>query len=229
MKYLRVDHSPRLGYNTKLYYNLNDNMKRKEIITSFVDRPYFTKQDFLSVAKKFAISETTINTFIQRGIEEKSLIPLKRNYYVTNEFFAKHKNNLKYKYYLSNILLKPSYVSRESALQYYGLLAESMANYHTCLTTKVTRKFEKGWDVFEYKTIKPELFNEFVVEKFLLDEKVYSFAIAKPYKAIFDYIYSKTQRIVLKREELFEILDDFRINYHALSKKELSFLINCFK
>jgi predicted transcriptional regulator of viral defense system len=204
-------------------------MEGKTIITDFANRPYFTKQDLFVVAKKFAIAESSLNTLIQRGIEDKSIIPLKRNNYVVNEFFAKNKNNLKYKYYLSNILLKPSYVSRESALQYYGILTESTANYHTCVTTKATRKFEKGWDTFEYKTMKQELFNGFVFEKFLLDGKEYSFAIARPYKAIFDYIYYKTQKTSLEKEKLFEILDDLRINYHALSKKELSFLISCFK
>lgn len=204
-------------------------MKNKLLFTNYTNSPYFTKQDLLILADKFDVKETSLNTLIQRAIKSKDIIPLKRNYYVIKEFFAKNRNNLEYKFYLANILLKSSYISRETALQYYGILSEAALNYITSTTIKTTRKFENNSGIYEYRNIKPELFEGYKSIKFILEGTEYSFVIAEPYKAIFDYIYSRTNRKIIPKEQLLEILDELRINYEELNKTQLKKLIIAFK
>jgi len=180
-------------------------------------------------AEHFNIPETTLNTLIQRALKSKEIYSLKRNYYVTREFFAKHSNRIEYKYYLANILLKPSYITGETALQHYGLLSEAVMNYYTSISHKTTRNFKDFIGIFEYKTIRSEFFTDFKFVKFFLDEIELCYAIAKPYKAIYDYLYYKTKQQNLSKEELFAILDDLRINYEDLPKGEIKRLIKMFK
>ena len=204
-------------------------MKNKNIFTNFSHLPYFTKQDLVIFAEHLSISDTTLDTLIQRAIKSKEIFALKRNYYVTKDFFSKHSNRIEYKYYLANILLKPSYITGETALQHYGLLSEAVMNYYTSISHKTTRNFKDFIGIFEYKMIKLEFFNGFKFVKFSLDEEEYSYAIAKPYKAIYDYLYYKTRLKNLNKEELFAILDDLRINYEDLPKSEIKQLVNMFK
>lgn len=204
-------------------------MKTNTIFTNFVNKPYFTKHDLAIIADKFNISETSLNTTIQRAIKSGTIIPLKRNYYITKEYYFENRNKLEYKFYLANTLLKSSYVSRETALQYYGLLSEANLNYYTSTTTKIPREFENSLGIFEYRNIKGENFNGYRNVKFSIYNDEYSFFIAEPYKAIFDYLYYRINRRSIREEELFGILDDLRINYHDLEKDQLDKLINSFK
>lgn len=204
-------------------------MRRKALFTNFEDTPYFTKQDLSVLADKFYISETSLNTLIQRAIKSKFIVSLKRNYYVTKEFFIDNRNRLEYKFYLSNILLKPSYISRETALQYYGLLAEANLNYYTSTTSKLPRKFKNSLGIFEYRNIKTGLLKGYKNVKFSIDNKDYSYLIAEPYKAIFDYIHYRTNRKNIPEKKLFELLDELRIDYDELGKNQLNKLINLYK
>lgn len=204
-------------------------MLSKKIFPFFVEMPYFTKENLEVVAKNMEISETTLNTKIQRAIEKGEIVSLKRGMYVHNEFFSKNRASLSYRLYISNTLLKPSYITGETALSYYGIMSEAVSNHYTAATLKTPRSFENRFGKFKYKNINKSLFNGFEFKNFKLDEKEYTYAIAKPYKAIFDYVYYKTQKKNFKKNELFEVLDDLRINYIDLSKKEVSELVSCFK
>ncbi|MBN1915881.1 hypothetical protein JW796_02700 [Candidatus Dojkabacteria bacterium] len=204
-------------------------MRRKTLFTNFINTPYFTKQDLLVLADKFNISETSINTLIQRSIKSKEIISLKRNCYVNREFFLKNRDNLEYKFFVANILIKSSYISRETALQYYGLLSEASLNYFTSTTIKLPRKFEKSLGIFEYRNIKDELFNGYKSVRFSIGGNEYSYLIAEPYKAIFDYIYYRTSKRSISEGLLMSVMNELRINYHDLEKDQLDKLINSFK
>jgi predicted transcriptional regulator of viral defense system len=204
-------------------------MKRKTLFTNFINTPYFTKQDLLVLADKFDISETSINTLIQRSIKSKEIVSLKRNYYINKEFFLNNKDRLEYKFFVANTLIKSSYISRETALQYYGLLSEASLNYFTSTTIKLPRKFENSLGIFEYRNIKSELFNEYKSIKFSINGNDYSYLIAEPYKAVFDYIYYRTNKRRIPEGSLMLVLSELRINYHDLEKNQLDKLINSFK
>lgn len=204
-------------------------MNMNNIFSTYIDSPYFIKADLLALSRRFEIPDSTLNTIIQRAIKAKDIIQLKRNYYVVKLYYLENRSNIGYKYFLSNILLEPSYISIDTALQYYGLLSEATQNYYTSITTKVPRSYSNNCGIFEYKSIKPELFLGYKSVKFEIENDIFSFKIAEASKAIFDYVYYRTLKSKIEESDLLCILDDLRVNYELLSKIEYKKLIKFFK
>ena len=88
--------------------------------------------------------------------------------------------------YIANKLYGPSYISLETALSNYSIIPQvSMAV--TSITTKTTRKFKNKHGLFIYRTVKPESFLGYYVEK----QGPFEILIAEPEKAFVDYLYFK--------------------------------------
>ena len=86
--------------------------------------------------------------------------------------------------FIANKMYQPSYVSLETALSHYSIIPEvSMAV--TSITAKPTRKFKNKHGLFLYRTVKPEFFTGYYIEK----QFSYDILIAEPEKAIIDYLY----------------------------------------
>lgn len=102
--------------------------------------------------------------------------------------------------HIANKLYNPSYVSLETALSNYSIIPEvSMAV--TSITTKPTRRFKNKHGLFIYRTINPDFFKGYYVQK----HGTFDIFIAEPEKALIDYFYFKTYRnkkINLKDERL---------------------------
>lgn len=101
---------------------------------------------------------------------------------------------------IANALYKPSYVSFEYALAYYGMLPEMPYNV-TSATTKPTRLFTTAHMSFGYYTIKKAAYTGYS----LVTSDTKSFLIADPEKALVDYMYFETlgkrphnDRLILK-------------------------------
>ena len=154
---------------------------------------------------------------------------MKRNFYVSGNFYSKYGAKTSYRFYISNYLLKPSYISKESALQYYGLLTESVENYFTSVTSSLTRKFENRMGVFEYSKIKRDFFTNFRAVEFEIEDLKLNFLMAEKSKSVFDYLYYRGVRSVKEERELVEILDDYRIDADELTKEERSSIIKLLK
>ena len=91
--------------------------------------------------------------------------------------------------YIANKLYSPSYVSLETALSNYSIIPEvSMAV--TSITTKSTRRFKNRHGLFNYHTVKPDVFTGYYVER----QNNSDILIADPEKAFVDFIYFKTYR-----------------------------------
>ncbi len=202
---------------------------REAFFTHFNSYPVFSKQDLRILAQKLEIPDTTLDSYIQRSIADKTVVSLKRNYYVTSDFYDDHGAKTNYRFYISNYLLSPSYISKESALQYYGLLAESVENYFTAVTSSLTRKFDNRMGVFEYSRIKQKLFTDFSPVEFEVDDLRPSFLIASKSKAVFDYLYYRNVGVIDREEMLIEVLNEYRIDTDELTKKEMSSIIKLFK
>lgn len=92
---------------------------------------------------------------------------------------------------LAGLLYAPSYISLESALNAHGVIPDVPFRV-TCVSMLKTKTFHtKNYGVFSYQSIKPELF--FGFETVGVD-KNYSYNIASPEKAMFDYLYLRTGR-----------------------------------
>lgn len=187
--------------------------KRESFISQYVDFPYLTGETMRMSAKALKIPTSTFNSYIYRSIQNGDLIRLKRNYYVTRGFFEKNRTDSHYIFFLANVLLKPSYVSLESALQYYGLYAETVNYAVTSVTIKTPRHFKNRVGVYFYRNVAKKLFTNFENVK-----GRFEFTIASPHKALFDYLYLYTLQFTKNIHA--DIFEELRIDTSMLSEQE---------
>ena len=119
------------------------------------------------------------------------------------------------KFELANYLYRPSYISFESALSYYGIIPETVYSV-TSATTKSTKDFNFLNLDYRYHKIKKELFFGFVPVK--IRSRI--ILIADREKAVLDYLYL----LSLKRQPVNE-----RLNLNKIDKKKFGRYINYFK
>lgn len=188
-------------------------MKRANLLAQFKNQPYITVENLKLSAESFSIEPRTLESHIHKSIQNRDIIPLKRGLYTSRDFLEAHKTDESYYFFLANLLLSPSYISLDTALQYYGLIPEAINYGYTSVTSQLPRTFNNKLGNFSYRKMKPGLFNDFI-----LVEAPFPFAIASPSKAIFDYLYYYTHQFSQNLHE--DILEDLRINTDELSSKE---------
>lgn len=195
-------------------------MKRKKnIFARLIEYPYFDKRTLGVEASRFGLGKHSVDAYLK----DSSIIKLKRDFYVHKERFNRDKGDLSYVFNIANNLRRPSYISLESAMQFHGLMTESIAYVVTSVTSKVTRNYNTKLGKFIYRSIKEDLFNYYET----YTKSNYKFLIATKFKCIFDYLYffTNASRAVINNS----IFDDLRIDVMELSKKDrakLNSLIN---
>jgi len=85
---------------------------------------------------------------------------------------------------ISNKIYRPSYISLESALSYYGLIPEAVFQI-TGITSRKTYNIQTGIANFNYRSIHKSLFWGYGLNT----ETSHDFFIADPEKTILDYLY----------------------------------------
>lgn len=193
---------------------------RHAFFSQFNNVPYFTKNNLLLAAKKFNLKTDTLNSYIARGLAEKTLISIKKGTYITNTYFELHKKDIAFTFFIANILITPSYITSESALSYYGLMAESTSQVITSVTTKLPRNISNKLGFFSYRSISNNNFNGYVN----IVENNCSFLIAEKFKAIYDYLYYRVPTKSLTEDNLEILTEDYRIDLDSLSRKEINSL-----
>lgn len=176
--------------------------------------PYFNKATLAEILEK---KGENLNYWVKKLLVEGDLIPLKKGLYVSKLYVLglERTQALREAYweYLANILRYPSYLSLEYCLAKYGLIPEGVYSL-TSVTIKSSRTFKNSLGNFIYRKIKNELFFGFVYNDF--EDKWVKMATKA--KALFDSLYFKkfpNQRILRQ-----ELLEDLRINWDALSRKD---------
>ena len=112
--------------------------------------------------------------------------------------------------HIANRLYSPSYISLETALSNYSIIPEvSMAV--TSVTTKPTRRFKNKHGLFIYRSVKPEAFMGYYIEK----AGNFEFLIAEPEKALMDYSYFR-----VLGDKKFSFKDD-RLDMDVISRLNL--------
>jgi len=142
----------------------------------------------------------SLNKKIQSLVKNEILIKIMKGYYYLTD-----KKPLVFE--IANILYKPSYISLESALCFYGILIQSPQKI-TSVTTKLTKKITSNKKRFVYYKINNKYFKEYV--------KINDFLIATPEKAFIDYIYFSSFK---KRK-----IDISELNLKKLNKKKVNYL-----
>ena len=143
-------------------------------------RPYLSDADLMVLIEGTANSRYSK---IKRLLAQGKLWHIRRGLYcLTSEvgYFAKP-----HPFELAQYIYGPSYISLESALHFHGLIPEAVYTI-TSGSNKRAKEFETPLGVFSYLTLPQEnLFTE--VE--LIKKDHYQFLMAKPWRAICDYIF----------------------------------------
>lgn len=159
--------------------------------------------------KKYKQPLQKINYIVEIG----DLIALKRGIYVFGEKYRTKELN-----YISiaNILHKPSYVSFEYALSYYGLIPERVYTI-TSSTTSKSAEYSTILGNFSYKKIPLKAYSLGIDWKYNNQDGGHFIATVE--KALCDKIYIDKRAKNLKEDEILEYLqEDLRIDYDELLK-----------
>ncbi|MFA4817822.1 MAG: hypothetical protein WC608_03845 [Parcubacteria group bacterium] len=181
-------------------------LKSKSIRFSAVQRELkrrrvsiFSVEEFVRI---FHASSVEAKYFLETYAKKGFLTRLKRGLYAITD-------NLPGEKMIANALLRPSYISFESALSYHALIPETVYEM-TSATTKSARMFLVDNLNYSYIKIKKEVFAGYRLERGMDGE---SFLIADPEKAVVDYLYL----VSLGRKSLND-----RLNTAKLDKKKMT-------
>ncbi len=142
--------------------------------------------DVLDVAKLFPNEKPAgVRTQLYRLVKKGLIFSIKRGLYC----FDKSRVD---ELYLAGQLYSPSYVSLETALNYYGVIPEVPMTVSS-VTPVTTKKFETGLGNFNYLKIDNKLYFGFSQTPF---------AIAHKEKALLDYFYLRKVKKVSSDERL---------------------------
>ena len=134
----------------------------------------FTARD---VQALFSVSKVSSRFLLHRYNKAGFIVRVKRGLYAFPDAMPPES-------YLANKLYAPSYLSREFALSYHGIIPETVYEM-TSISPKATRKFEKLGKIYSYRHIRKEAFTGYIVVR----QQGYSFLIADPEKAFVDTLY----------------------------------------
>lgn len=188
---------------------------KKNLLEQLNSLPHFSKSTIYQLSSQLGLKNSTINTYISRFLKRKDILSLRRGLYISADFFAKHKSDISYSFYLANIIRTPSYVSSWTALQYHNLTTEAIRSI-TSVTSKVTRDYATKAGTFSYQSIKKELFSDYSLMKGKFD-----FFVASPSKALFDLLYFRTHQFrSIKFDDIEKIVEELRIDISEMSEEE---------
>lgn len=161
----------------------------------------------LDLERFLDISKVAAQKIAERYTKKEIFIRLKQGVYSLAE-------NIPHSFVIANYIYKPSYISFESALSFYGMIPESFYTI-TSASSKDTKEFEAIGKSFKYMKIKEGSFVGYC-KKEIDGEKV---IIAEPEKALADYLYF----VSLGKKEL-----NSRLKVGNISQKKFSSYIEVF-
>ncbi len=181
-------------------------MKWEEFVEIVRDLPVIDTEILLAQVSDPASLRVQISRWEKRG----KLLQLKRGIYLLTEPYRKV--NI-YEPYIASILQKPSYISLEKALEYHGLIPESVPVY-TSVTTKRPGKFTTKLGIFVYRHIKPSLFWGY--NSVTINNQTAFFA--SPEKSILDFLYLNKIDVSLDYLEELRLQNIEKIDLDKLSE-----------
>jgi len=125
----------------------------------------------------FGVSKVATAGILHRYSKQGFIVQIKRGLYAFPD-------SLPPELYLANKLYDPSYISREFALSYHGIIPE-MVYEITSVTIRATQKFKVSGKIYSYRKIKKSAFTGYLIEK----QKGFTFRIADAEKAFVDTLY----------------------------------------
>lgn len=126
-------------------------MKFDLFLSGVADQPFF---DLATVVNLSGEKRATVQQQLYRWIRAGKLIHLRRGMYALSRRYRHAPLNPAE---LTNHLYRPSYLSREWALGFHGLIPEMVVMY-TSVSPRVPRRFKNEIGHFDYRHIKQEAF-----------------------------------------------------------------------
>ncbi|MCL2327182.1 MAG: hypothetical protein FWC39_01580 [Bacteroidetes bacterium] len=156
-------------------------------------------------------------------LEQKGfIIRVKRDLYVVS---PKVHNQELSRELVANHLYRPSYVSLETALSYYGLIPERVYSMRS-VCMKLHKKYDTPLGNFEYIKV-PENYFQIGINQEIINNS-YAFLIASPTKAICDMIVS-TPNLRLQSVKAMQnyLTEDLRIDFEVLRNLDRDVVREC--
>jgi predicted transcriptional regulator of viral defense system len=157
------------------------------------EKTFFTPSE---IGEYFEIKKRrTLEDFVRRLKKQGFLVKLEKGkYYVSSKD--------PFDFEIANFLNTKSYISFETALNYYGILPQFPFEITSATLTKTKRKEVLG-KTYSYSKIAKNLFTGF--------QKEDNFLIAFPEKALFDYLYLISRNV--KTENYLDEMDFSEISW----------------
>jgi len=159
-----------------------------------------------------------ISELKQKGL----IIRVKRDLYVVSP--KVHQQEISTEL-VANHLYRPSYVSLESALSYYGLIPERVYTVRS-VCTKQYKQYSTPLGNFEYIKVPENYFSIGINQEIV--ENQYAFLIASPEKALCDKIVT-TPNLRLQSVKAMQsyLMEDLRIDFEVLQNFDTEIIRQC--
>lgn len=179
-------------------------MNFETLVQNYSDLPVIDSQWLLAGVSNPA----AVNVQLTRWRKSGKLMQLKKGLYLLAEPYRKVEI---YEPYLASILQRPSYLSLEKALEFHGLIPESVPVF-TSVTTKRPARFETAMGCFQYRHVQESLFWGYEA----VSVRGQTAFFARPEKALLDLIYLNAIQVTP------EYLEEMRFqNVDKISAKTL--------
>ena len=163
------------------------------------------------------VSKNVIRKQLTRWVSSGKLTQLRRGFYAIAQ---PYRDVQPHPFLAANIIKRASYVSLQSALEYYGIIPEYVPVI-TSVTTGRTEEIITNAGRFQFKHIKKDLFWGYQEIEVSIGTKIF---IALPEKSLLDLIY------LTPKSDSMEYLEEMRLqNTQLLNKKILTDFAQKFK
>jgi predicted transcriptional regulator of viral defense system len=153
-------------------------MKFSELLELVGEEPIF-KSSLLMAGNRSAFP---VRLQLSRWVSEGKILQIKRGLYVVAK---PYRNKEPHPFLIANMIKKASYISLQSALEYYGIIPEYVPKI-TSVTTERPEEISTRLGSFLFKHLKKELFWGYKEQEIIKGTGVF---IATPEKALLDLIY----------------------------------------
>jgi hypothetical protein len=154
-------------------------MKFQELLDIVRGRPVFTS----ALLRAGDLDKVDLGRQLSRWVVSGRLLQLRRGLYALPE---EYRTRSAHAFEVANLVVRPSYVSLESALAYHGVIPEAVYTT-TSVTSARASEFETPLGRYSYQHVTPGFFWGYAAEP-IAGDAAEAF-VARPEKALLDLVY----------------------------------------
>lgn len=187
-------------------------MRFEHLVDHFAARPFFELREVLALTDD---RPKSLKNQLSQWVRGGKVVRLRRGKYLLAN---PYRHGMPSVYFLSNALQRPSYVSRQTALHYHGMIPEAVAQIQA-VSPKHGNTWETKLGTFTYSTIKQARFWGYA--QHASPETAVSqnqFFMARPEKALLDLFYQETGEWSEERIEALRLGNLDELQHDVLSE-----------